>query len=45
MSAFNQSVQKALGLWEANKDYLLQPATRLLTPLEYDQKRGRIASA
>ena len=45
MGSFNQSVQKALGLWEANKDYLLQPATRLLTPLEYDQKRGRIASA
>ena len=45
MGSFNQSVEKALGLWEANKDYLLQPATRLLTPLEYDQKRGRIASA
>lgn len=45
MSAFNQSVQKALGLWEANKDYLLQPATRLLSPAIYGQKRGQIASA
>ena len=45
MGSFNQSVQKALGLWEANKDYLLQPATRLLSPAIYDQKRGRIASA
>lgn len=45
MSAFNQSVQKALGLWEANKDYLLQPATRLLSPAIYGQKRVQIASA
>ncbi|MEI6845239.1 MAG: hypothetical protein WCK79_08095 [Actinomycetes bacterium] len=45
MESFNQSVQRALGLWEANKDYLLQPATRLLTPEIYGQKRGRIASA
>ena len=45
MSAFNQSVQKALGLWEANKDYLLQPSTRLLSPAIYGQKRAQIASA
>ena len=45
ISAFNQSVKKALGLWEENKDYLLQPATRLLSPAIYGQKRGQIASA
>ncbi len=45
MGSFNQSVQKALGLWEANKDYLLQPATRLLSPAIYGQKRVQIASA
>ena len=45
ISTFNQSVQKALGLWEANKNYLLQPATRLLNPATYGLKRGQIASA
>ena len=45
MEHFKEYVDRAMNLWNENRDYLLQPATRLLTPLEYDQKRGRIASA
>lgn len=41
MVFFNEYVQKALGLWDANKDYLLQPATRLLDANAYESRRGR----
>lgn len=41
MAHFDEYVQKALALWNANKEYLLQPATRLLDPDAYVSRRGR----
>jgi multidrug efflux pump subunit AcrB len=41
MAHFEEYVQKALALWNANKEYLLQPATRLLDPDAYVSRRGR----
>ena len=45
MEYFKEYVDRAMKLWNENKDYLLQPASRLLPESEYAQKRGRIASA
>ena len=41
MVFFKEYVDRALGLWDSNKEYLLQPATRLLDPNAYVSKRGR----
>lgn len=32
MFIFQKHVEKAMKLWDENKDYLLQPATRIITP-------------
>ena len=41
MAHFEEHVQKALAMWNENKEYLLQPATRLLDQSAYVSRRGR----
>jgi len=45
MEYFKEYVDRAMALWNENKDYLLQPSSRLLPVSEYARKRGRTASA